>query len=82
VQRHKGGLRQQMSGLALALDQGASPTKACLFEPPNRLVGFGIVPVKGRVVAPGHVEQDPAELVDSCRRTIQLALKDGGLLGA
>jgi glycerol kinase len=62
--------------LVLAIDQGTSATKACVFEPPGVLLGVGAVPVSRRSPAPGVVEQDPEELVESCRAAARAALAD------
>jgi glycerol kinase len=63
----------------LALDQGTSSTKACIYEPPGRLLGYGTVPVKRSSPVPGAVEQDPFELIESCKEAARIALREAKL---
>jgi glycerol kinase len=70
-----------MSDLILAIDQGTSATKACVFEPPGRLLGAASVPVARHYPEPGAVEQDPGELVESCRTAADGAVRDAGITG-
>lgn len=63
-------------GLVLALDQGTSATKACIYEPPGRLLGSASVPVRRRSPQPGAVEQDAVDLVESCRAAARIALRE------
>jgi glycerol kinase len=65
--------------LILAIDQGTSSTKACVYEAPGRLLGHAVVPVERRSLPGGAVEQDPFELVESCTLSARLALADAGL---
>jgi glycerol kinase len=65
--------------LILAIDQGTSSTKACVYEAPGLLLGQAAVPVGRRSLPGGAVEQDPVELVESCRASARLALSDAGL---
>jgi len=67
-----------VSELILALDQGTSATKACVYEPPGRLRGSASIPVRRHSPAPGSVEQDPLELLESCRAAAAAALADAG----
>ena len=64
--------------MILALDQGTSSTKACIYEAPGQLVADASVPV-GRQARAGRVSQDPQELVDSCREAARAALAAAGL---
>ena len=68
-----------MSELILVLDQGTSSTKACVFEPPGRLVGRASVPVKRWSAEPGWTEHDPFELIDSCHEAAAGALLDAAV---
>jgi glycerol kinase len=68
-----------VADLILALDQGTSATKACVYEPPGRLLASATVSVGSRSPAPGAVEQDPLELVLSCRDAAEQALAEGGI---
>src|SRR5262249_10473019 len=68
--------------LILAIDQGTSSTKACVYEAPAQLLGQGIVPGGRRVLADGGVEQDPFELVESCRLAARTALGEAGVAAA
>jgi glycerol kinase len=65
--------------LILSIDQGTSATKACVFEPPGRLLGAASVPVERRSPAAGAVEQDPEELVESCRGAATAALREASV---
>jgi glycerol kinase len=65
--------------LILAIDQGTSSTKACVYESPGQLLGQAAVPVGRRSFPGGGVEQDPVELVVSCTVAARLALADAGL---
>jgi glycerol kinase len=60
--------------MILAIDQGTSATKACIFEPPAVLRGSATVPVRRQFGHDGTVSQDPQELVESCRQSCHLAL--------
>lgn len=64
--------------MILAIDQGSSATKACLFEPPGVLVSAASVPVSRLHESDGAITQDPRELVESCRTAIRQALREGG----
>jgi glycerol kinase len=66
---------ERVPTVILALDQGTSSTKACLYAPPDRLLGAASVPVRRYCRAPGAVEQDPHELVESCRQAARGALR-------
>lgn len=68
-----------MSQPILAIDQGTSSTKACVYQPPGRLLGAASVPVARRTPKAGAVEQDPIELVESCERAAQAAMIDAGI---
>jgi glycerol kinase len=68
-----------MRGLILSLDQGTSGTKACVFEPPGRLIGSATVPVERSSPEPDAVEQDPLELVQSCREAAEAAVRSAGI---
>ncbi len=61
--------------LVLAIDQGTSATKACVFAPPDRLLGAASIPVTRSYPEPGAVEQDPRELLESCRTAARQALR-------
>jgi glycerol kinase len=65
--------------LILAIDQGTSSTKACVYEEPGRLLGQAAVTVGRRSLPGGGFEQDPVELVESCTVAARLALGDAGL---
>jgi len=63
----------------LAIDQGTSATKACVFDVSGTTLGSATVPV-GRVAGRGgEVTQDPGELVASCRDAASAALRDAGV---
>jgi len=68
--------------LILAIDQGTSSTKACVYEAPAALLGQGVVPVARRSLPGGGVEQDPLELVESCRLAARMALDEAGVASA
>lgn len=68
--------------MILAIDQGTSSTKACVFEPPGSRLGEATVPVARRCGEDGTVTQDPFELVESCRRAAREALRSAGVAGA
>jgi glycerol kinase len=63
----------------IAIDQGTSSTKACLFEPPGVLAGSATVPVSRLLEPGGAVTQDPHELVQSCRIAVHQALREAGI---
>jgi len=65
----------------LALDQGTSATKASVYVSPGRLLGSASVPVGRRITDDGGVEQDPHELVESCRAAARQALQAAQLTG-
>jgi len=65
--------------LILAIDQGTSSTKACLFEPPGVLLAAASVPVQTHAPEPGAVEQDPEELADSCTEAATIVLREAGV---
>jgi glycerol kinase len=73
---------EAMADLILALDQGTSATKACIYEPPGRLLASATVAVGSRSPAPGALEQDPTELVESCRDAAEQALRKAGIQAA
>ncbi len=60
--------------MILAIDQGTSSTKACVYAPPGELRGSASVPV-AKSSAGGRVWQDPEELVESCRVAAREALR-------
>lgn len=68
-----------MPDLYLAIDQGTSATKACVFEAPARLVGQATVPVARRSPEPGAMIQDPDELVQSCSTAATGALREASV---
>jgi glycerol kinase len=65
--------------LILAIDQGTSSTKACVFEAPGALLGTASVRVGRSADASGAVHQDPEELVASCRAAAGQALRASGV---
>jgi glycerol kinase len=65
--------------MILAIDQGTSSTKACLFEPGGEVEGRASVPVARRSSAYGAVRQDPFELAESCRQAVRDVLGEAGL---
>lgn len=65
--------------MILAIDQGTSSTKACIFEPSGALLGSASIPVARSTQGHGAVTQDPLELVESCRSAASAALNDAGL---
>jgi glycerol kinase len=64
--------------MIIAIDQGSSTTKACLYEPPGVLVSAASVPVSRLHESGGTVTQDPHELVESCRTAVRHALRYAG----
>jgi glycerol kinase len=73
--------RSELSPI-LSIDQGTSATKACVFEAPGSLLGQATIPVGRRTLADGGVEQDPAELVESCVRAARGALGQARITAA
>jgi glycerol kinase len=65
--------------MILAIDQGTSSTKACLFEPPGSLIASATVPVGHTSDEHGAVNQDPHELVESCRTAARSAIRKAGV---
>jgi glycerol kinase len=63
----------------LAIDQGTSATKACVFDPSGATLGAATVPVGRKTGRGGEVTQDPDELVRSCREAARAALRDAGV---
>lgn len=63
----------------LAIDQGTSSTKALVVAPDGTVLGEGRAPVHPRSPAPGHVEQDPQELLDSIVAAGREALAAAGV---
>jgi glycerol kinase len=53
-----------------------------VYESPAELRGSSTVPVTRRLLPEGGVEQDPVELVESCRAAARLALADAGVATA
>jgi glycerol kinase len=70
-----------MSEVVLGLDQGTSSTRCLVFDRGLEPIGAKAVPVACSFPAPGLVEQDPAELVQSARAAIDGALVDAGVEG-
>jgi glycerol kinase len=64
--------------LVLALDQGGQSSRACVFDGRGALLAQASVPVAESRPAPGRVEQDPEELVDSLRTAAEQALREVG----
>jgi glycerol kinase len=64
-----------MDEAVLAIDQGTSSTKACVFDARGRLLGYGSVPIATSMEAEGVVLQDPEEVIESCRVAARGALE-------
>ena len=58
----------------LAIDQGGQSTRAVLFGPGGVRLGSSSIPVSESRPAPGFVEQDPEELLDSVRFAVRMLL--------
>lgn len=65
--------------MVLAIDQGTSATKACVFDASGETLGAATVPVGRTALRGGEVTQDPDELVRSCREAAGAALRDAGV---
>jgi glycerol kinase len=62
----------------LAIDQGTSSTKALVVTDGGVVIGEGSTEVRPRSGAPGAVEQDPEELLESVVAAGRQALRDAG----
>ncbi|MYM64068.1 FGGY family carbohydrate kinase [Pseudomaricurvus sp. HS19] len=60
--------------LCLVLDQGGSSSRAMVFDSAGRVVSSAQQPVATLRPQPGHVEQDPAEVVLSLQATVSNAV--------
>lgn len=65
---------QGADALVVAIDQGTSSTKAIVVDATGRIVARAAVPLGQSHPAPGWVEQDPRELLDSVKAAVAEAL--------
>ena len=65
---------QGADALVVAIDQGTSSTKAVVVDCTGRIVARAAVPLGQSHPAPGWVEQDPRELLDSVKVAVSEAL--------
>lgn len=66
---------QGADALVVAIDQGTSSTKAIVVDGDGRIVARASVPLGQNHPAPGWVEQDPRELLDSVKTAVSEALE-------
>jgi glycerol kinase len=68
-----------MPAYVMALDQGTSSSRTIVFDEQGRIVGQASEPLPIAYPKPGWVEQHPADIWGTQRRTMQAALAAAGL---
>lgn len=60
----------------LAIDQGTSGTKSLLINSSGKVCAKGTEPLKTNYLPSGWVEQDPMEILENVRKSVQACLED------
>ena len=68
-----------MSGAVLAIDQGTTGTTCLVVDGTGRVLGRGYADFPQHFPAPGLVEHDPAEILESVRRAARAAVGQAGV---
>lgn len=63
----------------LAIDQGTTSTRSIVIGRDGLIVSSAQLPVKAQFPKPGHVLQDPDELLSSVVQTMQMAIRQAGI---
>jgi glycerol kinase len=68
-------MSDQSKTYILAIDQGTSGTSASVVDLEGRFVATSNIAVRSSSPAPGWIEQDPYEILDSVRRSVQTVMQ-------
>ena len=63
----------------MALDEGTSSAKTCIFNHLGQMIGKGQIDLNQYYPKPGWVEQDPEEILNAQKKSINIALDNAGI---